>query len=172
MSDKVGWTSRQKNWKMNSAGKISVDMTDFNKMVENLNAKEIKRAIRQPLNKVARTYRNSILSSMHSTGYNISAENDRYISKKAFIYPKEYDGKSGARAAISKTRKPGAKAYVLKFLNAGTIDRRTKKGYYRGKIQATNFFDSGANAVNAPAEEELKKAVEDQIVKIYNKKNP
>lgn len=64
--------------------------------------------------------------------------------------------------------------YRLKWFEMGTYktnDRKTKKGYSRGVIQPSYFFQSSKEAKESEIFTNMDKMLSDNITKIYNKYN-
>jgi hypothetical protein len=55
--------------------------------------------------------------------------------------------------------------YVLKFQNAGSKERGTKTGYYRGVMPASHFFSEAVESTKSQAQNELMRNVNEAIVK-------
>lgn len=76
------------------------------------------------------------------------------------------DKKDGVKGfvLITSNRRPGSGSYRLIFLEGGTVNRYTKKGYNRGSIKASFFFtttvDENENAYKERVISELDKAVD------------
>lgn len=61
------------------------------------------------------------------------------------------------------------RAFILRFLNAGTDERQSRYGN-RGHIAARNFFASAGNEEMKAAAQQLAELIEKEIEKISNKK--
>ena len=71
---------------------------------------------------------------------------------------------------ITSNRKTGSGSYRLVFLEGGTATRYTRKGYHRGRIQASYFFTSTVTSDMGKYESELVKTINKTVDKI-NQKN-
>lgn len=90
----------------------------------------------------------------------------RFIRVKAF---KKGDGlyiglggKMGQKELsrnVSKYGDPAKKRFLLPMLNSGTGDRKTKKGYNRGRVTGSLFFTSAVEQKMEAAVEELRNRI-------------
>ena len=82
----------------------------------------------------------------------------------------EVDEGMEAKVHIMGVRDSSSGTFRTQFFETGTIQRKTKKGYNRGKIKPINFFGSAIDAskdkVASTLDEELSKAIQ----KIADKK--
>lgn len=81
------------------------------------------------------------------------------------IHAKVYRTGTGAMIDLIFLPKSRAKAYVLRFLNAGTAMRATKEGYDRGFVSASNFFSDAVESTKSQAQAELMRNVNEAVVK-------
>ncbi len=86
---------------------------------------------------------------------------DRYKD----IHAKVYRTGTGAMIDLIFLKKSSAKAYVLRFQNAGTAMRVTRKEYDRGFMPATEFFSEALESTREQAQNELMRNVNEAIVK-------
>ena len=87
---------------------------------------------------------------------------DRY----KYIHAKVY--RTGTGAMIDLLFLKGnkeARPYVLKFQNAGSKERGTKTGYYRGVMPASHFFSEAVESTKSQAQNELMRNVNEAIIK-------
>lgn len=86
---------------------------------------------------------------------------DRYRD----IHAKVYRTGTGAMIDLIFLRKSSAKAYVLRFQNAGTAMRVTKDGWDRGFMPASDFFSEAVESTKDQAQAELMRNVNEAVVK-------
>lgn len=86
---------------------------------------------------------------------------DRYKD----IHAKVYRTGMGAMIDLLFLKKSAAKAYVLRFQNAGTAMRVTKAGYDRGFMPASDFFSEAVESTKDQAQNELMRNVNEAIVR-------
>ena len=75
----------------------------------------------------------------------------------------------GGSVSLLASRKKTNRSHVLRFLNQGTEDRKTKKGGKRGKIAPMKFFQEGVNATKDEAINMARKVLNETVNKIYRK---
>ena len=86
---------------------------------------------------------------------------DRYKKIHAKVY------RTGTGAMIDLLFVPGDKrnSIALRSQNAGTVERGTKSGYYRGVMPASHFFSEAVESTKEQAQNELMRNVNEAIVK-------
>ena len=76
-----------------------------------------------------------------------------------------------AKVHIMGVRDSSSGTFRTRFFETGTVQRKTKKGYNRGKIKPINFFGSAIDAskdkVVSTLDEELSKAIQKIADKNY-----
>lgn len=171
---------------------VIVDSTKINKMFNDLDLSNEKRkkAIRDALRKSILIIRKEAQKNLTSSIPAASVKGYKYEngSLKTFkplkneIHIAVYRNASGARIDMMDLRKKDSRAYILRFLEFGTVDRMTgvkngkstlkknKKGEIRkpanrGRIKASNFFN---NAILSKKEEALT-SLEQNIIDMIRK---
>ena len=134
-----------------------------------LNTKEMGRALKTGVRKGLLFIRNKArkrFRTLFPSGSRLNSKyNDKLIEGIRATKVKE-DKRDGIRGfvLITSNRKTGSGSYRLVFLEGGTVNRYTKKGYNRGSIRASFFFTSSVNDsqsdYNDTVVNELEKAVD------------
>lgn len=156
---------------------VKVDSAQINKFFNdlNLNNNERKKAIKAALRKSVLIIRKQAQANLVSavpaaktkgTGRNGEA----FKPLKNEINISVYKNASGARVDMIDRRRKGSRAFLLKFFNQGTTERATKRGYNRGIIEASSFFQNAVTAKKTEAEKSLEQNIIDMIKKAANKK--
>lgn len=86
---------------------------------------------------------------------------DRFKKIHAKVY------RTGTGAMIDLLFVPGDKrnSIALRAQNVGSVERHTKMGYNRGVMPASNYFTSAIDATMPQAEKELKRNLDESIIK-------
>lgn len=156
---------------------VKVDSEQINKFFNdlNLNNNERKKAIKAALRKSVLIIRKQAQANLVSavpaaktkgTGRNGEA----FKPLKNEINIAVYKNASGARVDMIDRRRKGSRAFLLKFFNQGTAERATKRGYNRGIIEASSFFQNAVTAKKTEAEKSLEQNIIDMIKKAASKK--
>lgn len=153
--------------------KVEVDVEKINRLLTQLNDKEAKKAIKAAIRKSALIIRkaaqSNLVSYFPSANKSTTKKGVSYKPLKNDINLAVYRDAGGARIDLLNKRKPGARSYVLRFIEFGTKERATKKGANRGTMKAYNFFSDAIAAKKSEAENTLEQNIIDSIVKIANK---
>lgn len=176
---------------------VIVDSTKINEMFNNLELsnESRKKAIRDALRKSILIIRKEAQSNLANAIPAASVKGYKYEngSLKTFkplkneIHIAVYRNASGARIDMMDLRKKDSRAYILRFLEFGTVDRMTgtkngkatlkknKKGEVRkpanrGRIKASNFFNNAVHSKKGEALTGLEQNIIDMIRKAANKK--
>lgn len=91
-----------------------------------------------------------------------------YKDVKMFTYKRET---LGANVSILDSRRWN-RAYILRFQNQGTKERRTEEGYSRGRLTARHFFEEGSAKGGRKAGRELRAKADAALVKAWLKYKP
>lgn len=153
--------------------KVEVDVEKINQLLTQLNDKEAKKAIKAAIRKSALIIRkeaqSNLVSYFPSANKSTTKKGVSYKPLKNDINLAVYRDAGGARIDLLNKRKPGARSYVLRFIEFGTKERATKKGANRGTMKAYNFFSDAIAAKKSEAESTLEQNIIDSIIKIANK---
>lgn len=153
--------------------KVEVDVEKINRLLTQLNDKEAKKAIKAAIRKSALIIRkeaqSNLVSYFPSANKSTTKKGVSYKPLKNDINLAVYHDAGGARIDLLNKRKPGARSYVLRFIEFGTKERATKKGANRGTMKAYNFFSDAIAAKKSEAESTLEQNIIDSIIKIANK---
>ena len=156
-----------------SGHRVSVDVEQVNRLLTQLNDKDAKIAIKSAIRKSALIIRkeaqNRLVSSIPNASKSVSKKGTTYKPLKNDINLAVYRDAGGARIDLLNKRKKGARAYVLRFIELGTVERATKKGANRGTMKAYNFFSDAINAKKKEAEDALQQNILDSINKVISK---
>ena len=95
-------------------------------------------------------------------------------------YKREYPGSARFRGIHMKVYRTGMGAmvdllflkndkelrpWVMRFQNKGAIDRKTRRGYNRGTMPASNFFSDAIASTKRRAESMMQRFVDEAIIK-------
>lgn len=153
--------------------RVVVDVDKINRLLSQLNDKEAKKAVKSALRKSALIIRKqaqqNLVASFPVTKSPITKKGVAYKPLKNEINIAVYRNASGARIDLLDRRKPGSRAFVLKFIELGTTERATNKGANRGNMKASYFFKGAVNAKMAEAENSLEQNIIDAINKVVDK---
>lgn len=153
--------------------KVVVDVEKINRLLTQLNDKEVKKAIKAAIRKSALIIRKGAQSNLVSLFPNanktVTKNGITHKPLKNDINLAVYRNASGARIDLLDKRKKDARSYVLRFIELGTTERATKKGANRGNMKAYNFFSDAVTDKKAEAESTLEQNIVDAINKIVNK---
>lgn len=156
-----------------SGHRVSVDVEQVNRLLTQLNDKDAKKAIKSAIRKSALIIRkeaqNRLVSLIPNANKSVTKKGTTYKPLKNDINLAVYRDAGGARIDLLNKRKKGARAYVLRFIELGTVERATKKGANRGIMKAYNFFSDAVNAKKKEAEDALQQNILDSINKVINK---
>nr|DAQ36137.1 MAG TPA: hypothetical protein [Caudoviricetes sp.] len=156
-----------------SGHRVSVDVEQVNRLLTQLNDKDAKKAIKSAIRKSALIIRkeaqNRLVSLIPNASKSVTKKGTTYKPLKNDINLAVYRDAGGARIDLLNKRKKGARAYVLRFIELGTVERATKKGANRGTMKAYNFFSDAVNAKKKEAEDALQQNILDSINKVINK---
>lgn len=103
----------------------------------------VKRGIKRGLKEVQKGARLNLTSRVKGANkvkepyYDSLVQGIRYLSPRR---NKEDKSEISGAVKITSNRKKGSGSFRLVFLEMGTKDRRTKKGYYRGALTPKYFF--------------------------------
>jgi hypothetical protein len=162
--------------------------------INDLQKAQIRRAIRQALNTVKKRIQQEARTSMQTDprkarqavklmiykrvlGGNVSILNPRSTSSMAVEGSHSTGGVSGIRRrrnVSSRTRQINAyrgkdRAFILRFINAGTSERSTRFGR-RGSIAGRNFFATAARPAMQEASRTLAATIERMIIDAADRK--
>lgn len=150
--------------------RVEVDAKKVNELLTALNDQEAKKGIKSGLRKSAGVIRkqaqNNLVSAFPGTGRSRTGRKPL----KNEINIAVYRNASGARVDLLDKRRKGSRAFMLKFFEAGTKERATKKEANRGSINASYFFKSAVEAKKGEAEQSLERNILDSIKKVIAKK--
>ena len=145
---------------------LRVDPTELAWVLDKLTGKELVQAQKRTLARAGRLL------------YKQTQQNASSVPKVRVANPKYsdtmYDGirmsvqddgdfRYWVKVHILGNRKKTSGTFRLRFFEGGTVTRKTKKGYNRGKIKPLNFFqsavDSTKNKVQSTLDSELSKTI-------------
>ena len=156
-----------------SGHRVSVDVEQVNRLLTQLNDKDAKKTIKSAIRKSALIIRkeaqNRLVSLIPNASKSVTKKGTTCKPLKNDINLVVYRDAGGARIDLLNKRKKGARAYVLRFIEFGTVERATKKRANRGTMKAYNFFSDAINAKKKEAEDALQQNILDAINKVINK---
>ena len=134
-----------------------------------LNVREMGRALKTGVRKGLLLIRNKARQRFRALFPSGTKQNPLYRDKlidgirATKVQDDKKDGVKGF-VLITSNRRPGSGSYRLVFLEGGTVQRFTRKGYNRGSIAASYFFtttvDSNQGRYGETVLRELDKAVD------------
>ena len=134
-----------------------------------LNVREMGRALKTGVRKGLLLIRNKARQRFRALFPSGTKQNPLYRDKlidgirATKVRDDKKDGVKGF-VLITSNRRPGSGSYRLVFLEGGTVQRYTRKGYNRGSIAASYFFtttvDSNQGRYGETVLRELDKAVD------------
>lgn len=107
----------------------------------------------------------TILHPEDSTGRLYKSMNVKVMKAKKNKGPVGY---SGFKRSTKKDKSGGGNAAHL--VDRGTVDRYTKKGYYRGKVKGSLFWTSTVQQEGDRALDKLMSAIDEALEILWNKK--
>lgn len=162
--------------------KIESDLSNYKEVSEKFR-KEIVKARRKGMNKVATDLKKEtkplIKNNIHNATKANSKYNDKLIDAVRVSKYKDVDllGEAIAGTHIMGIRKKGSGTFRLKFFENGTKNRYIKdhkrkskngliyrvSGHSTGKIKSTNFFKSATDKVLPKAQETIERYLKEAI---------
>lgn len=153
--------------------KFETNMNEvYDKFIQ-LNVKEMGRALKTGIRKGLLYIRNKARSRFRSMFPSGSLANPQYRDKlidgirATKVQEDKQDGFKGFVLATSN-RKTGSGSYRLVFLEGGTVQRYTRKGYNRGSIKAAYFFTTTVNTEGKQYSDIVLNEVNKTVDKINN----
>ena len=151
---------------------FETNMSEVYEKFIKLNTKEMGRALKSGVRKGLLFIRNKTRAKFRSLFPSGSKVNPKYRDKlidgirATKVKDDKKDGVKGF-VLITSNRKTGSGSYRLVFLEGGTVERKTRKGYNRGSITASYFFTSTVNQ----NEDNYRKTVVKELDKAVDKIN-
>lgn len=140
-------------------------------LIECLTPREITKATKSGLRPSAKVIQRGVVSQL-ATKHPAAAKYSKEVAIKIWSKGGGYTVKLAQGKVGTKKNKKGVTVadshiYILRFLSAGTAERYTKKGKFRGSIKASHFFSEGvldtidqaANRISADVMKAFEKAV-------------
>lgn len=153
---------------------ITCDISQVERLFGELTDEEAVKAIRSALRRQLNVIRRGVRKEFRQD-YPTHRKNVRVQTKSEGWY---YPGPVWNDIKLSVSRKEAAgyvslcvprkkpnRSYVLRFLNAGTSARATKKGANRGSVKGSGFFAAGS----AATQDEAARGLETSVSKIIDK---
>ena len=157
------------------SNQITTDAAEVFEDFRSLTVKEMKKAIKSGITKGSNLIRKTARQNLKTRIGKAATSRSRYgdTPSEAVRLTKIQEDKQGnffRYLLITASRKSRSISFVLRWFESGTLPRRTRKGYNRGRMTATNFFSdalsSTQSSYNATVDAELTKKVQE----INNKK--
>lgn len=159
-----------------------VDWSQFRDMVRGLTGQELRRAIDKAVRKSSKLIQKGVADEIKSQWPNSGGRKKRTKAGWFTTRPIWRDVKIavwrksvGSTISLYSSRHPDSRAYVLRYLNSPTGERRTLSGKYRGAVGSGpnppnfGFFERGVAKSASAAVKSLEKNVHEAIDKIANK---
>lgn len=154
---------------------VSIDGTGFEELAARLSDKELKATLKKLVRRPLVTLRKGVQRELSArvrphrknrfrrgkNGYwgNKPLKNDVALK----VYKK---GAIGGIVGLVTPKRLGNRAYVLRILNRGTAERRTKGGAYRGTGPALDFFRPGIRSMESQAVAEFTRQVAAEVKRL------
>jgi hypothetical protein len=130
--------------------------------LDGLTSKEIYRSMANAVRATGRTGVREIKSAYKKTGIKHRADS-KYGNPSAGVRSRALKNPLFLSLSIMGD-------FRLKWFEKGTQERRTKKGYARGKITATPFFSPTMQSIKPRIVEVFEKAYHDAVKRLVNKR--
>lgn len=132
-----------------------VDTSQWDTLMSELNPRQLKTAWKAGMRPSAKTIERGVQSSLaarHPNAVKYSKEIHIKLWSKGGGYTVGLS-QGQLSTVMSKSGKviSSSHLYILRWLSTGTAERRTGRGYNRGKITASHFFSEGVNRTVEPA---------------------
>jgi hypothetical protein len=141
-------------------------ITELNELFDELKNSQKKGIILNAFKKVGRPILNAIKQAAKTT---LNKKTGNLMSSFGIV---SLNSKNGIKIGARKTE--GYKGFHGHFFDAGTQERKTKKGYKRGAIKATHYFSDAVKSNSDTAinefQNELDKSFSSFVLK-FNAKN-
>lgn len=152
-------------------GEFECNASEVFKKFTQLNEKEMKKALKAGVRRGILIIRNDARKIFRSMFPNGVLRNPKYTDTllegiRATKVKEDSKHNIVGYAMATSNRKTGSGSYRLVFLEGGTVERYTKKGYYRGRLGAAHFFTGAVIASEGKYEREVVRAIEKTIDKI------
>ena len=160
---------------MNNTTTIDTNAKEVYDAFVDLELKEMKKAIKAGLTK-NRTFLRNTARKFFKSDYPNAGVIKKYkdsMLQGVRYYKKIYEAKDGdmcAIVSIGSNFKSGSGSFRIVMFEDGTNDRYTKKGYYRGKIRASNFFKKANAALDSVQGDNMVAEINKTIDKINRTK--
>lgn len=141
-------------------------------MIEDLQAKEIRRIERKSLGKAAgvikRAVKNTFKKELPAATQSSEKYNDRLIDAiRSTVY--EENNEMMMKVHGMGSGKTGSGTFRARFFAVGTRERNSD-GHNRGSIKATNFFNNGVSASSGKALSTINTTFSQELQKVLEKK--
>lgn len=152
---------------------LDLDITGVKKMLEELSTKKImgieKKALRKAANELKKDARKKLKKEVPKANKVGSKYSDTLVQG---VMASTFEVKDGmeAKVHIMGSRSKTSGTFRTRFFEGGTTTRKTKKGYNRGKLKATNFFASARTATKGKVQTTLDAELTKTIQAIADKK--
>lgn len=157
----------------------SVDYDDSNlqRLFEELEPKRRLQALKGAYRKEAGKVRKMAVNNLRSTGVHTSKGLEKGV--RALVFKKKvgfrvtvgerYANKNGKGEAGFHTNRQGLKKPVLRWMDTGTKDRRTKKGARRGRMKRYGFIAKTTDDVRDTVTGDLRGEIVNSILRVAKK---
>lgn len=150
-----------------------VDTSKWDTLMSELNARQLKTAWKAGLRPSAKTIERGVQSAL-------STHHPNAVKYSKEIHIKLWSKGSGFTVNLSQGQIEFARSksgkmvqyshlFILRWLSAGTNDRRTGKGYFRGSIKPSHFFAEGVKQSIDPAVSALGDNITKALERAYSK---
>lgn len=151
---------------------ITTNADEVYKAFLDLNAKEMKKALKTAITKAANSLKQATRKSLKTALPQSNVKGPKYNDKltDAVMRSKVTESRQheiSAKVHIMGTRNTGSGTFRARFFELGTKLRRTRKGYNRGQLKGLYFFKSA----NAAFQQDYEKTLNNEIAKAIDKIN-
>lgn len=158
--------------------KVEVDVEKINRLLTQLNNKEAGKAFKSALRKSVLVIKKQAQKNLVAYMPNANKASTR---KGVTHRPLKNEIRIGlskkekfcAIVGLVDLRQKDSRAYILRFIECGTVDRKIKygerHGQNRGRMKAYNFFGNAVTAKKAEAESTLEQNIVASIQKVIDR---
>lgn len=148
-----------------------IEYDDFFTLTKRELKSAIKTGIRKGMNLIRTAGRGSLRSLMGSAASHHGEKySDTLVQGVRNTRVVERGGEQYGYVTITSNRKSGSGSFRLIFFEGGTVERHTKKGYNRGRIEALYFFSHAVSSTEGQVQNTIDRGITDAVNKINSRK--
>lgn len=156
---------------MNNKFEIKSNTEEVFEQLKDFTLKEVKNVQKSALRKIANILKTETKKNLRRALPKSKNRNPKY-NDKLIDGVKSSVNKAGtvAKTHVMGSRKKGSGTFRLRFFEAGTVTRKTRKGYNRGKLKALYFFKTAIPQAKQKQINAIDEAITKKIEQINKKK--